>query len=77
MEWKPDKISGESGCTTAFKALRKKLSLNQREFAKQLGVKRQTLACWESGLRTPSNDMQVKIKRGTEKKYLHLLIWMI
>ena len=39
MEWKPDKIL----------ALRKKLSLNQREFAKQLGVKRQTLACWESG----------------------------
>lgn len=57
MSWKPSEI----------KALRKKLSLNQREFAKQLGVKRQTLACWESGLRTPSNDMQVKIKRGTEK----------
>jgi DNA-binding transcriptional regulator YiaG len=51
MEWKPDEI----------KALRKKLELSQREFAKQLGVKRQTVACWESSLRTPSKDCQVKI----------------
>ena len=51
MEWKPDEI----------KALRKKLELSQREFAKQLGVKRQTVECWESSLRTPSKDCQVKI----------------
>ena len=46
MEWKPDEI----------KALRKKLSLSQREFAKKLGVSRNLIFYWESGKKNPSAD---------------------
>jgi len=46
MEWKTDDI----------KALRKKLSLSQREFAKKLGVSRNLIFYWESGKKKPSAD---------------------
>jgi DNA-binding XRE family transcriptional regulator len=57
MEWKPDEIEG----------LRKKLSLSQRQLAKRLGVKRQTVACWESGIRTPSKKMIAELEKLSTK----------
>jgi len=53
MEWKPDEIKG----------LRKKLSLSQRQFAKRLGVKRLTIARWESGNMKPNPERLAMLKR--------------
>ena len=51
MKWQPDEI----------KALRKKLSLSQREFAKKLGISRMMVWYWESGKKSPSKDSQAKL----------------
>ena len=53
MNWQPDEI----------KALRKKLPLSQKQFAERLGVKRQTVACWETGRRTPSEKIIAILKK--------------
>jgi P4 family phage/plasmid primase-like protien len=57
MEWKPDEIKG----------LRKKLRMSQRQFAKRLGVKRQTVACWESGIRTPNKKVIAELEKLSTK----------
>jgi transcriptional regulator with XRE-family HTH domain len=50
-----------------IKTLRNKLGLSQRQFAKRLGVKRQTVACWESGIRTPSLKITNELKGWSTK----------
>ena len=49
------------------KTIRKRLGLSQREFAKRLGIKRQTVACWESGIRTPSKKMIAEVEKLSTK----------
>lgn len=44
-----------------IKFLRKKEKIDQQELADKLNVPRSTLACWESGIRTPSLEQIVKI----------------
>jgi len=53
MEWKPDEI----------KALRKKLSLSQRQFAERLGVKRLTIARWESNKTRPNPEYVAMLEK--------------
>ena len=53
MEWKPDDIKG----------LRKKLSLSQRQFAERLGVKRLTIARWESGKMKPNPERLAMLEK--------------
>ena len=40
-----------------IKALRKALELSQGQFGERLGVKQNTVATWESGIRTPNESV--------------------
>lgn len=44
-----------------IKELREQLGLSQRQFAKQLGVSKRTVAYWESGKRRPDKNAQKKL----------------
>lgn len=46
-----------------IKFLREKNNLNQQELAEILNIPRSTLACWESGIRTPKLEEIVKIAK--------------
>lgn len=48
---------------TRIKQLRTKLGLTQEEFGKRIGVKRNTIACYESGSRTPTVQSLISICR--------------
>ena len=48
---------------TRIKQLRTKLGLTQEEFGKRIGVKRNTIACYESGSRTPTDQSLMSICR--------------
>ncbi len=44
-----------------IKYLREQKNINQQTFAEIINVPRSTLACWETGLRTPKLEQIVKI----------------
>ncbi len=50
-----------------IKKLRLSYGLSQRQFAKRLGVKRQTVARWESSLRTPSKEIIAELEQLSRK----------
>ena len=46
-----------------IKSVRKSRSLTQAEFAQKLGIKQNTVACYETGLRVPSDAVILSICR--------------
>lgn len=62
MEWDTEKI----------KALRKKLNLNQTQFASLLGASRPLISYWETGKRSPSSISQKCLTFLAEKKGVNL-----
>ena len=66
MEWKPD-LSACNAQAGDIKALRKKLSLSQRQFAKRLGVSKRSVIRWENGNSAPTVVVRLQLERIAEE----------
>ena len=53
-----------------IKRLRQTLSLSQRDFAEKIGVKRLTIARWESGIRKPDKENQERLTKFAKENGL-------
>lgn len=59
-----DALESEFQCARQVIALRKASGLNQRDFAKRVGIKQPQLARLESGKQIPKIETLVKLARG-------------
>lgn len=52
---------------TNLKYLRERKNIEQQDFATKLGVKRSTLSCWESGIRSPKIEVLIDLLEKINK----------
>jgi len=59
--------------TKIFKELREGLGLSQTELARELGVNKSNVNCWESGIRKPDSENLYKLAKYFDVTMEYLL----